>query len=112
VYIACRLGAVLCGRAHRWEVIDKSKQITHSAWFNNQIYFASKSGRVYTHEEGSNELIEASFNTKYPSHIHHLIVGIASCEECLVIYTSIQAYAYDGQNWHEIIEIPSLLSHT
>jgi len=37
--------------------------------------------------------------------------GIASCEECLVIYTSVQAYAYDGEIWHEIIEIPRFSKH-
>ena len=30
----------------------------------------------------------------------------------LVAYTSVQAYAYDGEIWHEIIEIPSLSKHT
>ena len=40
--------------------------------------------------------------------MHHLIKGIASCDDCLVIYTTVQAYAYDGENWHEIIELPAL----
>ena len=61
--------------------------------------------------EKENKLQEASFKAKYPEYMHHLIRGIASCDECLVAYTSVQAYAYDGEIWHEIIEVPSLSKH-
>jgi len=108
VYISCRIGSVLAGRLDSWEIIDSSKQITHSAWFKGKIYFVDMLGRIYTHNEGDKELTEAVFKTQFPDYMHHLIKGIASCEECLVIYTEVQAYAYDGENWHEIIEIPSL----
>ena len=108
VYIGCRIGSVLVGRADSWEVIDTSKQITHSTWFKGKIYFVDKLGRIYTHKEGNIELTEAVFKTQFPDYMRHLIKGISSCDECLVAYTDIQAYAYDGEIWHEIIEIPSL----
>lgn len=108
VYISSRLGPVLIGRNNTWEIIDKYKNITHSVWFKKRIYLVSHDGRIYTHNEGDKTLTEASFKTKYPEYMHHLIQGIASCDECLVIYTEVQVYAYDGENWHEIIEIPSL----
>ena len=108
VYIGCRTGPVLVGRDDLWEVIDESKQIIHSAWFKDRIYFSSVNGRIYTHNNADKLLTEANFKTPYPKYMHHHIYGLASCDECLVIYTDIQAYAYDGENWHEIIEIPSL----
>jgi len=108
VYIGSRIGSVLVGRDDIWSVIDESKQITHSSWFQNRIYFAAKNGRIYTHEEGDGSLIEATFKSQYPDYMHHRIVGMASCDNCLVVYTEKQAYAYDGDHWHEIIEIPSL----
>ena len=111
VYIACRLGPVMRGREDRWEIIDPSKQITHSAWFGGSVYFASKDGRIYTVTEDEPGLQEAHFHSALPRHMLHHIVGIASCEECLVAYTSVQAYAYDGAIWHEIIELPSLSKH-
>lgn len=108
VYIGCRTGSVLAGREDKWVNIDESKQITHSAWFDERIYFASENGRIYTHNMGDKELKEASFKTQHPDYMHHLISGISACEECLVVYTGVQAYAYDGENWHEVIELPSL----
>ncbi len=111
VYVGSRLGSVAVGRDNEWKVIDKFKEITYSCWFDDKVYLSSKDGRIYTYQEGKKELVEASFKTKYPSYMHHLIRGIASCDECLVIYTAVQAYAYDGEIWHEIIEIPSLTKH-
>ena len=108
VYIGCRIGPVLAGRDEKCSIIDESKQITHSAWFKGRIYFADKLGRIYTHYDGDKELTEAVFKTPLPDHMRHRIKGIASCEECLVAYTEEQAYAYDGEIWHEVIEIPSL----
>lgn len=108
VYIGCRIGSVLKGRDDKWTIIDDAKQITHSAWFKDRIYFVDKLGRIYTHNDSDKELTEADFKTPLPSHMLHLLKGIASCEECLVAFTEIQAYAYDGEIWHEIIEIPTL----
>ena len=108
VYISSRLGPILVGRNDTWKIINELSQITHSAWFKGRIYFASHDGRIYTHNESENKLVEATFKTKYPDHMHHIISGIASCEECLVAYTEVQAYAYDGEIWHEIIELPAL----
>ena len=112
VYIACRIGSVLVGRDDRWSIIDESKAITHGTWFKDNIYFVGKNGRIYTHKEDDQNLSEATFKTQYPDYMHHRITGIASCDECLVAYTDIQAYAYDGEIWHEIIEIPSLSKNT
>ncbi|VUD46577.1 hypothetical protein TDB9533_00851 [Thalassocella blandensis] len=111
VYIACRLGPVVVGRDNRWVTLDSFKEITHSAWFQNRIYFLSKDGRIYTLSDDTKSLIEAKFSSDYPNYMHHNIRGLASCDECLVIYTDIQAYAYDGKTWHEIVEIPSLSKH-
>jgi len=108
VYISSRLGPILVGRNDTWKIINEFSQITHSAWFKGRIYFASHDGRIYTHNESDNKLVEATFKTKYPDHMHHIISGIASCDECLVAYTEVQAYAYDGEIWHEIIELPAL----
>ncbi len=107
-YIGCRIGPVLAGRNDQWEIIDDAKQITHIAWFKGRVYFVDKLGRIYTHNDGDNNLTEAIFKTPLPDHMRHLIKGISSCKECLVAYTEEQAYAYDGEIWHEIIEIPSL----
>lgn len=110
VYVACDIGPVVVGRDNQWKAITPGgEQIYHSAWFDGRIYFSSRLGRIYTIE--ADELIEASFKSDMPSHMHHLIKGIAACEECLVAYTNEQAYAYDGQVWHEIVEIPSLSKH-
>jgi len=111
VYVASRLGPVLKGRDNRWQTLDKFKEITHSAWFQNRIYFVAKSGLILTHNEGETELSEAKFAVDFPHHMHRLIRGIAACEECLVIYTDVQAYAWDGEIWHEIIELPALSKH-
>ena len=112
VYIGSRVGNVVVGRDDHWQVVDKRTYImTHSCWFDGKVYFSSEDGRIYTYDEKQNKLQEASFKTKYPEYMHHLIRGIASCDECLVAYTSVQAYAYDGEIWHEIIEIPSLSKH-
>jgi len=111
VYVGCRIGEVIIGRDNAWEVIGKAKEITHSCWFDGKAYLSSKDGRIYTYDEKKKDLVEAKFKTSYPKYMHHFIRGIASCEECLVAYTSVQAYAYDGEVWHEIIEIPSLSKH-
>ena len=112
VYIGSRVGNVVVGRDDHWQVVDKRTYImTHSCWFDGKVYFSSEDGRIYTYDEKQNKLQEASFKTKYPEYMHHLISGIASCDECLVAYTSVQAYAYDGEIWHEIIEVPSLSKH-
>jgi hypothetical protein len=111
VYVGCRIGEVIIGRDNVWEVIGKAKEITHSCWFDGKAYLSSKDGRIYTYDEKKKDLVEAKFKTKYPQYMHHFMRGIASCEECLVAYTSVQAYAYDGEIWHEIIEIPSLSKH-
>ena len=111
VYVGCRLGPVMVGKENSWTVIEKSQQVTHSCWFNGEIYFSCKDGRIYTHKEGKKGLEEAKFKTNFPKYMLHNIVGIASCDECLVAYTTVQAYAYDGEVWHEIIEIPSLSKH-
>jgi len=112
VYIGSRVGNVVVGRDNSWEVIKgRTYEMTHSCWFDDKVYFSSQDGRIYTYDETKKELIEATFKTSYPKHMHHLIRGIASCDECLVAYTSVQAYAYDGEVWHEVIEIPSLSKH-
>ena len=112
VYIGSRVGNMVIGRDDHWQVIDKRTYImTHSCWFDGKVYFSSEDGRIYTYDEKQNKLQEASFKTKYPEYMHHLIRGIASCDECLVAYTSVQAYAYDGEIWHEIIEMPELSEH-
>ena len=112
VYIGSRVGNVVVGRDDHWQVVDKRTYImTHSCWFDGKVYFSSEDGRIYTYDEKQNKLQEASFKTKYPEYMHHLIRGIASCDECLVAYTSVQAYAYDGEIWHEIIEVPELSEH-
>jgi len=111
VYVGCRIGEVIIGRDNAWEVIGKAKEITHSCWFDGKAYLSSKDGRIYTYDAKKKDLVEAKFKTKYPQYMHHFMRGIASCEECLVAYTSVQAYAYDGEIWHEIIEIPSLSKH-
>jgi hypothetical protein len=111
VYVGCRIGEVIIGRDNAWEVIGKAKEITHSCWFDGKAYLSSKDGRIYTYDAKKKDLVEAKFKTSYPEYMHHLIRGIASCEECLVAYTSVQAYAYDGEIWHEIIEVPSLSKH-
>ncbi len=112
VYIGSRVGNVVIGRDDHWQVVDKRTYImTHSCWFDGKVYFSSEDGRIYTYDEKQNKLQEASFKTKYPEYMHHLIRGIASCDECLVAYTSVQAYAYDGEIWHEIIEVPELSEH-
>ncbi len=111
VYVGCRIDEMIIGRDNAWEVIGKAKEMTHSCWFDGKAYFSSKDGRIYTYDEKKKDLIEATFKTSYPEYMHHLIRGIASSEECLVAYTSVQAYAYDGEIWHEIIEIPSLSKH-
>jgi len=111
VYVGSRIGTIVVGRDNSWEVIGKPKEITYSCWFGGKVYFSSENGRIYTYDEKKKDLVEASFKSKYPDYMHHLIRGIASCEECLVIYTAVQAYAYDGKIWHEIIEIPSLSKH-
>jgi hypothetical protein len=112
VYVGSRVGNVVIGRENSWEVVKgRTYEMTHSCWFDGKAYFSSKDGRIYTYDEKKKDLIEASFKTSYPAYMHHLIRGIASCDECLVAYTSVQAYAYDGEVWHEIIEIPSLSKH-
>ena len=108
VYISCRLGPMIVGRDEKWETITKSQEITHCTWFKGKTYFTDIHGRIYTHEKDTRKLVEATFKTQYPEYMHHNMIGISSCDECLVVYTSIQAYAYDGETWHEIIEIPSL----
>jgi len=112
VYVGSRIGEVVVGKDDEWEVIGKrTYQMTHSCWFDDKVYFCSENGRIYTYDEKKKDLIEATFKSKYPEYMHHFIEGIASCEECLVIYTSVQAYAYDGEIWHEIIEIPRFSKH-
>ena len=113
VYVGSRVGNVVIGRENSWEVVKgRTYEMTHSCWFDDKVYFSSQDGRIYTYDQTKKELIEASFKTSYPEYMHHLIRGIASCDECLVAYTSVQAYAYDGEIWDEIIEIPSLSKHT
>jgi hypothetical protein len=112
VYVGSRIGNVVIGRENSWEVIKgRTYEMTHSCWFDGKVYFSSQDGRIYTYDETKKDLVEATFKTSYPKHMHHLIRGIASCDECLVAYASVQAYAYDGEVWHEIIEIPSLSKH-
>jgi len=109
VYVGSRVGNVVVGRDNSWEVIKgRTYEMTHSCWFDGKVYFSSQDGRIYTYDETKKELVEATFKTSYPEYMHHLIRGIASCDECLVAYTAVQAYAYDGEVWHEVIEIPSL----
>jgi len=112
VYVGSRIGEIVVGKDDEWEVIGKrTYEITHSCWFGDKVYFSSKDGRIYTYDTKKKDLVEATFKSKYPEYMHHGMQGIASCEECLVIYTSVQAYAYDGEIWHEIIEIPRLSEH-
>jgi len=112
VYVGSRIGEVVVGKDNRWETVGKrTYQMTHSCWFDDKVYFCSEDGRIYTYDTKKKDLTEATFKTMYPEYMHHLIRGIASCDECLVAYTSVQAYAYDGEIWHEIIEIPSLSKH-
>jgi len=112
VYVGSRIGNVVIGRENNWEVLkDKAYEMTHSCWFDGKTYFSSEDGRIYTYDEKKKALKEAKFKTSYPEYMHHLIRGIASCDECLVAYTSVQAYAYDGEVWHEIIEIPRYSKH-
>ena len=66
VYVGCKRGPVLCGRGDYWRIIDRLKQINHSAWFQGKIYFSSNNGRIYTYLKQDKELQEANFKKKYP----------------------------------------------
>ncbi len=112
VYIACRVGPVIVGRDDTWKTLAEVDQIRSAAYFNGVMYFVSVLGWLKSHKAGEDQLSEAAIEKDLPKYMQRNLRGIASCSECLVAYTDIQAYAYDGKEWREIIEIPSLSSYT